>query len=155
MNWMEEAAARWSHILAASGPGDVTFDEAVRLISEVGGPSARQRRFRRARPSSDPEVRLAAVLSSYLIISLLASDLLVEQLCAVTDRTREQVVAEMSGRLLEQVRDGQIEARRLSEIPWIARELTHPTYAGLGTRIEQLLRLAEQQASAIVDEARA
>src|SRR5215468_538396 len=47
----------------------------------------------------------------------------------------------------EYLKQSDLEMRQL-------REQERPTYAGLGSRIEQLLRLAEEQATEIVGEAR-
>ena len=44
--------------------------------------------------------------------------------------------------------------QELTEAHRQLREQERPTYAGLGSRIEQLLRLAEEQATEIVGEAR-
>src|SRR6059058_5380630 len=44
--------------------------------------------------------------------------------------------------------------RELSQVQRQLREQERPTYSGLGTRIEQLLRLAEEQATEIVGESR-
>src|SRR6202050_2383310 len=45
--------------------------------------------------------------------------------------------------------------RELSEAHRQIQEQERPTYSGLGARIEQLLRLAEEQGSALVQAARA
>jgi hypothetical protein len=97
------------------------------------------------------------VLSRQVIAGVLISDLMLDRLCAATGQAREQVLGELSGDLPQQLRDDQLRALQaeLSGSCAVLRDPERASYAGLGARIEQLLRLAEQQASELIDAARA
>jgi hypothetical protein len=88
---------------------------------------------------------------------VLVSDLMVDQLCALTGQTRGQLLDQLCGGLPQRLRDLQLRALQaeLSGSCSLLRDAERASYSGLGTRIEQLLRLAEEQASALIDAARA
>src|SRR5215470_6033430 len=69
-----------------------------------------------------------------------------------------QQVDEHIGQIEAEVRQHREQAqamqRELSEVRRQIHEQERPTYSGLGTRIEQLLRLAEEQATEVVQAAR-
>jgi hypothetical protein len=72
--------------------------------------------------------------------------------------TREQVLDRLSGGLPQQLPDQQLRALQ-EELSGgrtlLLQDPERASYSGLGNRIEQLLRLAEEQASALIDAARA
>jgi hypothetical protein len=87
---------------------------------------------------------------------VLVTDLIIDQLCALSGQTREQVLDRLSGGPPQQLQDQQLRAlqKELSGSCTLLQDPERASYAGLGSRIEQLLRLAEQQASALIDAAR-
>lgn len=99
---------------------------------------------------------MVTALSRQLIAGVLVSDLLMDRLTAATGQTREQVLDELAGGSPRQLRDQQVRALQveLSGSCRLLREQQRASYAGLGDRVEQLLRLAEQQASELIDAAR-
>jgi hypothetical protein len=162
MSWLAETTARWLRIMAAAGPGTEPPEAGVRLISEIGdasagAPARRSRRGRRGRPAPTPQGATVIALGQHLIVSLLAGDELVTRLGAATGQTREDVLAELSGGLSQWLSQEQL---RVLSIELAADSATSyaagwPSYAALGSRIEQLLRLAEGQATEILAEAKA
>ena len=82
---------------------------------------------------------------------------MMDQLCALAGQTRGQLLEQLAGGLPQQLRDQQLRARQaeLSGSCTLLRDPERASYAGLGSRIEQLLGLAEEQASALIDAARA
>jgi hypothetical protein len=157
MGWLEETTARWLRVMAAAGYGSTALDEGVRLISGIGDPAAaRTGRFRRPKQNVI-EAAAVTALSRHLIAGVLASDLLISRLCAATGRAREEVLAELAGGLSQWLQDEQLRVLRL-ELSASCVQLQgpgHATFAGLGSRIEQLLKLAESQATEVLQEARA
>jgi transposase len=95
-------------------------------------------------------------LARQLIVGVLVSDYLVSQLCAVTGQTREQLLRQLDGNL-PPVRDRQLDLllRELSGSCALFQDPERPTYVGLGSRIEQLLKMAEDQSVALIEAARA
>jgi cell division septum initiation protein DivIVA len=75
----------------------------------------------------------------------------------VTGQAREQLLAQLSASLPGQLRDQQLRALQaeLSGSCDQLRDSERASYAGLGRRIEELLRLAEEQASSLIEAARA
>lgn len=79
------------------------------------------------------------------------------RLCALSGQTRQQVLDRLSGGLPQQLQDQRLRAlqKELSGSRTPLQDPERASYAGLGSRIEQLLKLAEEQASALIDAARA
>lgn len=159
MDWVQDMTARWVRIMSAAGGGSTPLDEAVHQISEIGGTPEKKGRFGRPKRNSaaPAEASAVTVLSRQLIAGVLVTDLIIDQLCALSGQTREQVLDRLSGGLPQQLQDQQLRALQ-KELSGGCTPLQDPeraSYAGLGSRIEQLLRLAEQQASALIDAARA
>jgi hypothetical protein len=88
---------------------------------------------------------------------VLISDLLIDRLCAVAGQTRAQVLAQLAGDLPRHLPDQQLRAltAELSDGGRLLQGPGHGSYGALGPRVEQLLSLAAEQATAITDEARA
>jgi hypothetical protein len=82
---------------------------------------------------------------------------MLDRLCVAAGQSRVQVLRELSSDLPRQLRDKQLRALQaeLSGSCALLRDPERASYAGLGARIEQLLRLAEEQASELIDAARA
>jgi hypothetical protein len=159
MGWLEETTARWLRVMAAAGYGSTALDEGVRLISGIGDPdAARTGRFRRPKQNvTEAAAVTVTALSRHLITGVLASDLLISRLCAATGRTREEVLAELAGGLSQWLQDEQLRVLRL-ELSASCVQLQgpgHAAFASLGSRIEQLLKLADLQATEVLQEARA
>jgi hypothetical protein len=155
MSWVQEMTARWVQILSAEGDRDAPLDEAVRQISGIGGKGGR---FRRLRQSALASARASAVtvLSRQLVAAVLVNDVMLVRLCEATGQSRQQLLDQLTNGPPHQLLDQQVRALQ-AELSGSCRQLQDPgraTYSGLGTRIEQVLRLAEEQASAIIDEAR-
>jgi hypothetical protein len=157
MDWAQDMTARWVRILSAAGEGRTPLAEAVQEISAIGGASAKGRSGLKRRAAAAAEVPAITVLSRQVIAGVLVSSLLLDRLCAATGQAREQVLRELSGDGPQELRDGQLRALQaeLSGSCALLRDPGRETYSGLGTRVEELLRLAEQQASELIDAARA
>jgi hypothetical protein len=155
VEWLEETAARWARTMAAAGDGGVPLDEAVRLVAEVGAldepEKGKRRRKRRGREVSEPVA--VAALSRCLIVATLAGDRLLDRLAEATGRTREELLAELSVDPELQVSDERLRLMR-QDTAAAAYLAEAPTYSGLGERVEQVLRLAEEQATELVEAAR-
>jgi hypothetical protein len=82
---------------------------------------------------------------------------MIDELCALAGQTREQVLDRLSVGLPHRLQDQQVRAlqEELSGSRALLQDPERASYAGLGARIEQLLKLAEEQASALIDAARA
>jgi hypothetical protein len=160
MDWVQDMTARWMRILNAASGGSTALDEAVhqiRKFSEVPVAKAGLGRMRR-NAVAQAEASAVTVLCRQLIAGVIVGDLMIDQLCALSGQTREHVLDQLSGDLPRQLPDQQLRALQdvLSDSCALLRDPVHrASYSGLGSRIEQLLRLAEDQASAIVAEARA
>lgn len=158
MDWVQDMTARWVRIMSAAGDGSTPLDEAVATISEIGGTSAKRRRPGRLKRNDGPaEASAVTVLCRQLVAGVLVSDLMAGQLCALTGQSREQLLGQLSGSLPQQLQDQQLRALQaeLSGSCAQLQDAERASYAGLGTRIEQLLRLAEEQATGLIDAARA
>lgn len=158
MDWVQDMTARWTRILSAARGGGTPLDEAVDQISAIAGAPEKKSGFgRRKRDAAAAEASAVTVLCRQLIAGVLVSDVMAGQLAALTGQTREQLMDQLSGELPGQLRDQQLRALQveLSGGRAVLQAPERASYSGLGTRIEQLLRLAEEQASALVDAARA
>jgi hypothetical protein len=159
MDWVQDMTARWVRILNAAGGGSTPLDEAVQQINEIGAaggaPGKKSRLAGLKRNAATPaEATTVTALSRQLIVGVLVSDLLTDQLCSLTGQARDQLLAQLPDSLPH---DQQLRALQ-AELFGSCRLLQDPrraSYQGLGSRIEELLRLAEEQASALIDAARA
>jgi hypothetical protein len=159
MDWVQDMTARWVRIMSAADSGRTPVDEAVRQISAIAETPAKEGRpglFRRNSPAAEDTSAVTA-LSRQLIAGVLVSDSAIARLCALENRSREQVLAELTADAPEQLRDQQLRALQaeLSGGCALLKDQERASYSGLGDRIEHLLRLAEQQASELIDAARA
>jgi hypothetical protein len=158
MNWVQEMTARWVRILGAAGDGGTPLDEAVRQISGIGGTPGKGGPFRRPKQNApgSAEASAVTVLSRQLVAAVLVSDFMLVRLCELAGQSRRQLLDQLTDGLPRQLQEQQVRALQ-AELSGSCRQLQDPgraSYSELGTRIEQLLWLAEQQASAIIDEAR-
>jgi hypothetical protein len=159
MDWVQDMTARWMRIMSPSDGVGTPLDEAVRQISVIVDTPAKKGRPGRLRRKSAAaeEASAVTVLCRQLIAGVLVSDMAIARLCALESRSREQVLAELAADRPEQLRDQQLRALQV-ELSGSGAWLKDPeraSYSGLGSRIEQLLRLAEQQASELIEAARA
>lgn len=164
MDWVQDMTERWVRIMSAAGDGSTPLDEAVRQVSEINGapgdgaPGKKRGLGRLKRNDAAPaEASAVTVLCRQLVAGALVSDLMAGQLCALTGQTREQLLGQLHAGLPQQLKDPQLHALR-AELSGSRAQLQNAervSYPGLGARIEQLLRLAEEQASALIDAARA
>jgi hypothetical protein len=157
MDWVQDMMARWVRILSAAGEARTPLDEAVHEISAIGGVPARGRSRLKRRAAAAVEAPAITVLSRQVIAGVLISDLMLDRLCAAAGQPRDQVLRELSADLPRQLRGEQLRALQaeLSASCALLRDPERASYAGLGARIEELLRLAEEQASGLIDAARA
>jgi len=159
MDWVQDMTARWMRIMSADGGGGTPLDEAVRQVSEIGGTPGKQdgTGWRKRKAAPPDEASAITVLCRQLIAGVLVSDLLIDQLCAQTGEDRGQLLERLSGGYPRQLRDQQVRALQ-AELSGSCAPLRAPERAssqGLSNRIEQLLRLADEEASALIDAARA
>jgi hypothetical protein len=159
MDWVQDMTARWVRILSAAGGGRTPLDEAVDQINATGEAPEKKSKFGRLKRNAiaPAEASAVTVLCRQLIAGVLVSDLMIDQLCTLAGQTREQVLDQLSGDLPRQLQDQQLRALQV-ELSGSCALLQAPgraSYSGLGSRIEQLLGLAEEQASALIDAARA
>jgi hypothetical protein len=159
MDWMQDMAARWMRILSAAGSGRTPLDEAVHQISVISVPPAKKGGFGRLKRNAGAPAEASAVtvLCRQLIAGVIISDLLIDQLCTMSGQTRDQVLEQLSGNLARQLPEQQLRTLQdeLSERCAVLQAPVPVSYSALGTRIEQLLRLAEEQAAALIEAARA
>ena len=159
MDWVQDMTARWMRIMSPSDGVGTPLDEAVRQISLIVDAPAKKGRPGRLRRKSAAAEEASAVtlLCRQLIAGVLVSDMAIARLCALESRSREQVLAELAADRPEQLRDLQLRALQVELSGSGARlnDPERPSYSGLGARIEQLLRLAEQQASELIEAAHA
>ena len=159
VDWVKDMTARWVRILGAAGEGRTALDEAVEQVSAIGGRSGKKGRWRRLTQRGDDSAETAAVtvLSRQLVAGVLLTDMLLERLCAQTRQTRGELLDQLTFGMPRQLRDQQVRALQaeLSGSCAVLRDPGRATYGSLGTRIEELLRLAEQQACEMLDAARA
>jgi hypothetical protein len=164
MDWVEDATAQWVRILSTEGAAGTPLDEAVRQLNAtlevpVSG-RAPGRRKRGAAPPAEPAADPAAVtaLCRQLVAGVLVSDLMLAYVCAVTGRTRAQVLDQLlTGGLGPGLDEPRLRALA-AEVSGSCTQLREParaSYSGLGARVEELLRLAAEQATELVDAARA
>lgn len=158
MNWVQDMTARWVRILTASSDDSTPLDEAVRQISAIGGTAGKTGPLRRLKQNAPASAEASAVttLSRQLVAGVLVGDFMLDRLCELTGQSRQQFLDQLTGDVPDELKDQQVRALQ-AELSGGCRQLQDPeraSYEGLGTRIEQLLRLAEQQASVIIDEAR-
>ncbi len=159
MDWVQDMTARWVRIMSAAGGGSTPVDEAVRQISEISRAPGKKGGFGRLKRSAaaPAEASVVTVLCRQLIAGVLVSDWMTGQLGALAGQTREQILDQLSRGLPPEMDDQQARALQ-AELSGACTPLQDPeraSYAGLGGRIEQLLRLAEEQASGLIDAARA
>jgi hypothetical protein len=167
MNWVQDMTERWIRIMSAAGGGGTPLDEAVRQINTIadtpakkGGHGWRRRKGASASASasaSGDDASAVTVLCRQLIAGVLVSDIAITRLCVLEGQTREHVLAQLTGDVPGQLADQQVRALQaeLSGSCAALKDAERASYAGLGHRIEQLLRLAEQQASELIEAARA
>lgn len=159
MDWVQDMTARWVRIMSAAGDGRTPLDEAVQVISAIGETPGKKGRFGRLKrnAAAPPEASAVTVLCRQLIAGVLVSDVLLDRLCAAAGQTRVQVLDQLADGLPRQLRDQQLRALQveLSGSCTVLQDPERASYAGLGIRIEHLLRLAEDQASGLIDAARA
>lgn len=148
-------AAAWVRILAAAGDITTPLDKAVDRLSSIGEARAQTGSLSRRARKAEAAAPVVTVLARQLVAGVLVSDLMIDRLCALAGQNREQVLDQVSGELPTRLQDAQLRAAlaELSESYAPLRDV--PSYAGLASRVEQLLRLAEEEASAIVAAARA
>jgi hypothetical protein len=159
MTWVQDMTARWVRIMSAAGGGSTPLDEAVREINAIGETHGKKNRLgglKRNAPAS-AEATAVTVLSRQLIAGVLISDLMIDRLCALTGQSREQVLDQLTSDFSQELREQQLRALQaeLSSSCVLLQDPERASYSGLGGRIEGLLGLAEEQASALIDAARA
>src|SRR5262245_16170043 len=159
MDWVRDMTARWVRILGAAGGGTAALDEAVDQINELFEPPGKKGGFGRLRRNGPGQAETSAVtvLCRQLIAGVVVSDLLVDKLCAQAGQDRGQILGQLSGSLAPELRDRQVRALQaeLSGSCALLRDPGRASYSALGDRIEHLLALAEEQASELIDAARA
>jgi hypothetical protein len=159
MDWVQDMTARWVRIMSAAGSGSTPLDEVVREVSQIGGMPGKKGVLGRLKrnDATQAEASAVTVLCRQLIAGVLVSDLMVDQLCVLAGQTREQFLGQLSGNVPERLRDQQVRALQaeLSGSCALLQDPERASYAGLGNRIEQLLRLAEEQAAELINAARA
>jgi hypothetical protein len=169
MDWVQDMTTRWMRIMSATGEVGTPLDEAVRQINAIadapakkGGLGWRKRKGAAASASasasaSGDDPSAVTVLCRQLIAGVLVSDIAITRLCMLEGQTREHVLAQLTEDVPGQLGDQQVRALQaeLSGSCAVLKDPERASYAGLGQRVEQLLRLAEQQASELIDAARA
>jgi hypothetical protein len=164
-----DEAVRQLNTLFEAPASEAPASEAPASGVPASGVPASGRAFGRRKRGAESPAATAAVTSSagaaaatalsrQLVVGVLVSDLMLDEVCAVTGRTRDQVLDRLlSGGLGRGLGDGRLRllvaevSDSCTQLRWPARG----SYSGLGSRIEQLLGLAAEQASARVDAARA
>jgi len=159
MDWLQDMITRWVRIVSAAGDGTTPLDEAVRQVSafaETPGKKGGIGRLKRNAGTGD-EAPAVTVLCRQLIAGVLINDLLVDRLCELGGQTREHVIDQLIDDVPRHLPGQQVRVLEV-ELSGACRTLRAPervTYDALGGRIEQLLALAEEQATTIIDDARA
>jgi hypothetical protein len=162
MDWVQDMTTRWMRIMSATGEVGTPLDEAVRQINAIADAPAKKgglgwRRNRGASGSDSASASVVTVLCRQLIAGVLVSDLAITRLCMLEGQTREHVLAQLTGDVPGLLGDQQLRALQ-GELSGSCAVLHGPTRAsssGLGARVEELLRLAEQQASDLIEAAQA
>jgi hypothetical protein len=159
MDWMRDMTDRWMRILSAGDGVGTPLDEAVRRISAIGNEPAAKGGpgWRRRTTAAAPDASPVTVLCRQLIAGVLVNDLAIARLCALQGQGREQVLAELAGDVPQHLRDEQLRAleAELAEGCSLLQDPGRASYEGLGQRVEQLIRLAEEQAVELIEGARA
>jgi hypothetical protein len=157
MDWVQDMTARWIRIMSAAGGGGTPLDEAVRQINTIADTPAKKGGHLGWRRRKGDDASAVTVLCRQLIAGVLVSDIAITRLCVLEGQTREHVLAQLTGDVPGQLGDQQLRALQaeLSGSCAVLKDAERASYAGLGVRIEQLLRLAEQQASELIETARA
>jgi hypothetical protein len=160
MDWVQDMTARWMRIMsAAAGGGGTPLDEAVRQINAIGDASGKKGRpgWLRGKAAAVAEASEVTVLARQLVAGVLVCDMAIGRLCALEGKSRGQVLAQLAGDVPGQLPDQQLSAlwAELSGSCASLQDSQRASYAGLGDRIERLLRLAEEQALELVEAARA
>jgi len=122
----------------------------ARPVAVVSGPAARN-----AGPVD--EASAVTVLCRQLIAGVLISDLLIDRVCEMSGQTREQALDQLIGDVTRELDDQQLRTLQV-ELSGSCKTLQDPnraSYGALGSRVEEVLALAEQQAREIVSAARA
>ena len=158
MDWVQDMTARWMRIMSATGEAGTPLDEAVRQINAIADTPAKKGGlgWRRSKGASGDDASAVTVLCRQLIAGVLVSDIAITRLSILSGETRDHVLAQLAGDVPGQLGDQQLRALQ-AELSGSSAALKDPeraSYAGLGVRIEQLLRLAEQQASELIEAAR-
>jgi hypothetical protein len=159
MDWVQDMTASWMRIMsAASSGGGTPLDEAVRQISAIGGTPAKKDGGPgwRKRKTVTEDASAVTGLSRQLIAGVLVSDMAIARLCALEGVSREQVLARLADDAPGLLRDQQLRALEVELSGSCAplKDRSGGSYAGLGSRVEQLLALAEQQAAELIEGAR-
>jgi hypothetical protein len=159
MDWVQDMTARWIRIMSAAGGGGTPLDEAVRQINAIADTPAKKGGlgWRRRKGASGDDPSAVTVLCRQLIAGVLVSDIAITRLCVLEGQTREHVLAQLTEDVPGQLGDQQVRALQaeLSGSCAGLKDAERASYAGLGDRVERLLRLAEQQAVELVEAARA
>jgi hypothetical protein len=162
MDWVQDMTARWMRIMSATGEVGTPLDEAVRQINAIADAPAKKgglgrRRNRGASGSGSASASAVTALCRQLIAGVLVSDLAITRLCMLEGQTREDVLAQLTGDVPGLLGDQQLRALQdeLSGTYAVLHGPTRASYSGLGARVEELLRLAEQQASELIEAAHA
>lgn len=152
VEWARDMTERWMRILRA-GDGDGTpLDEAVAQVNEiVAVPPPRRSGFGFGRREPPPDPTVVTVLCRQLVTGVLVSDLLMDRVRELTGQSREEILDELA--VAPEMRDGQVQAFKAGVSDSCAALRERTTYSGLGARIEDLLRLAEEQATELVEAA--
>jgi hypothetical protein len=157
MDWVQDMTARWLRIMTAADGAGTPLDEAVRQINAIADTPAKKGRPGRLRrqAAAAEDASALTVLCRQLIAGVLVSDMAIARLCSLEGQSREQVLGQLVADAPERLRDQQVRALQ-AELAGSRARLTAPaSYSGLGARMEQLLRLAERQATELVEAARA
>jgi hypothetical protein len=158
MDWVQDMTARWLRIMTAADGDGTPLDEAVRQISAIAETPAKKGRPGRLRrhDAAAEDASAVTALSRQLIAGVLVSDMAIARLCSLEGLSREQVLGQLAADAPEQLRDQQVRALRteLAGSRALLKDGEHASYSGLGARVEQLLRQAEQQATDLVEAAR-
>ena len=152
MDWMRDMAARWVRILSAEGGGRTPVDEAVDQIAAISRAEVKKSRLEECSPAGRPQA--VTVLSRQLIAGALISDLMLDRLCALAGQTRQQVLDQLSAELPAQLPAQQLQALRRA-VRRCCRGPGRVLHRAGALVFEQLLRLAEEQATGLIDAARA
>jgi transposase len=159
MDWVQDMTERWMRIMAATGEVGMPLDEAVRQIHAIADVPAKKRSLGRRRgkgSGADDDASAVTVLCRQLFAGVLVSDIAITRLGMLEGQTREQVLAQLADDVPGRLGDRQLHALQaeLVDSHSALQDPERASYAGLGARIEQLLRLAEQQATELVEAAR-